>query len=154
MRCLYALLAAILSLVLALVVVAGLSLVMRDEPLLVVTAVCFTLFPILAFVWVYWIARKRNAGLHEEVEERRRLALSRRLPEKALAIAQGGDGVWLTDGWRVTGGNTPTIEVVGRGARRAGADGGRRGPGPRAGSDGAHLIRTASFDDLAGITLG
>lgn len=116
MRCLYALLAAILSLVLALVVVAGLSLVMQDEPLLVATAVCFTAFPFLAFVWVYWIARKRNAGLHEEVEERRRLALSRRLPEKALAIAQGGEGAWQTATWRVTGGGTPAIAVLQDGA--------------------------------------
>ena len=116
MRFLYALLAAILSLVLALVVVAALSLVMRDQPLRVVTAVCFTLCPILAFVWVYRIARKRKAGLHEEVEERRRLALSRRLPQKALAIAKGGDGVWQTGTWRVTGGDTPAIEVVQDGA--------------------------------------
>ncbi|HEX6086327.1 MAG TPA: hypothetical protein VF266_17490 [Thermoanaerobaculia bacterium] len=112
MRFLYALVAAVLSLVLALVVVAALSLVMRDRPLMVATAVCFTLFPLLAFVWVYRVARKSKAALREEVEERRRLALARRLPKKALAIADGGEGVWLTDRWRVTGGATPTIEVV------------------------------------------
>ena len=117
MRCLGAVVAAILSLLLVLVVVAVLaSTRVRDETAAVVTTICFFAIPLIAFALVYRAIPPGRNATERAIERRRRLAISRRIPEKAQTIARGGDGVWQTDTWRVTGGDTPTIQVVENGA--------------------------------------
>lgn len=111
-----ALVAALVAFVPAVIVVAVLGSVLAPRTADALAPLVFVAVPIAAFVVVYrWIPRSRRE-LSAEVEERRRLAISRGIPEKAQTIAEGGEGVWQTDTWRVTGGTTPSIAILENGA--------------------------------------
>jgi hypothetical protein len=111
-----ALLAAVLSFVVGLLVAGLLGALLPQKAASVVAPLAFVMIPIAAFVVVYrWVPRSRRA-LRGDVKERQQLALSRRLPEKAMTLAHGGEGVWQTATWRATGGNRPSIEVLENGA--------------------------------------
>jgi hypothetical protein len=108
--------AALVSFVPALFIAAALSLVFPSRVQNVVAPVVFVAVPILAFAFVYRLVPRSRRALRADVKERQQLAIARGLPAKAQTIAGGGDGVWQTDRWRVTGGDTPSIAILENGA--------------------------------------
>jgi hypothetical protein len=111
-----ALLTAILSFVVALFVAALLGALLPEKAANVTAPLAFVIVPIAAFALVYRLIPKGRRTLRGEVEARQQQAIARRLPQKALTIAGGGEGVWQTETWRVTGGDTPAINVLENGA--------------------------------------
>ena len=108
--------AAIVSFVPALFAAAALSLVLPPGAQDAAAPVVFVAVPILAFAFVYRLVPRSRRALRADVAERQQLAIARGLPGKARTIADGGNGVWQTDRWRVTGGDTPSIAILENGA--------------------------------------
>jgi membrane protein implicated in regulation of membrane protease activity len=111
-----ALLAAIVSFAVALIAAGVVGMVLPQKAASVAATIVFVAVPIVTFIVVYRFVPRGRRALRAEVEERQQLAIDRRIPEKARTIADGGEGIWQTDTWRVTDGDTPSIQVVENGA--------------------------------------
>ena len=109
--------AAAVGALVALVMAAILGALLPEGAAQVGGAILMIVLPVVAFVWTYRrleTERERRRQVGREIEDRKDEALDRKIAQKAQAIARGlaKGGTWQTATLRVTGGDSPSIDVL------------------------------------------
>lgn len=113
LRLLAGLLAAGVAAVAALVMAAALTALLPEQAGQAIGVFLMVLMPIVAFVWIFRRMEPERRRIRREIRIRQQQALDREIGPKAqsIAVALGQEGVYQSATLRITGGNTPRIEV-------------------------------------------